>query len=118
MSGDSPHGARHALDQIGVHAQTIVDGRVEPYTAGWEIWGLAMAGIDGSTVDIDHCHGLWLIWGALTDWVELRPADESAAEAAMLRVATDWLAARYDERQWRALLDHWIYDELGYRRPD
>ncbi len=62
-------------------------------------------------------HPLWLIWGALTDWVELRPEGSAQAEATMVRAAEEWLSLPSTESDARtAYLDRWVYDELGYER--
>ena len=60
---------------------------------------------------------LWLIWGALTDWVEQRPAETEQAESAMARAAQEWLSLPENADGQRAYFDRWLYDELGYERP-
>lgn len=108
--------ASDALDRIRAWSEDLVSGRVTPYDAGSEMWGLAMGSV-GPGTDGEHCHALWLVWGALTDWVEVKPDEEVAAQAAMRRAAAEWLDAREDETAWRAYFDRWLYEELGYERP-
>ena len=87
---------------------------VEPYEAGLKIWALAGRKTPQSPETLEP---LWLIWGALTDWVELRPAEKPAAEREMLRAANEWIALLdgYLVAQDR-YLDRWVYNELGYER--
>lgn len=71
----------------------------------------------GISSNSETMHPFWLIWGALTDWVEIRPSDESEAEEAMLRASREWLNLNpSDEAGRNAYLDRWVYDELGYER--
>lgn len=60
---------------------------------------------------------LWLIWGELTDWVEQKPAEAEQAESAMIRAAQEWLSLPESAEAKRAYFDRWLYDELGYERP-
>jgi hypothetical protein len=107
-----------ALRIIRRHSEDIASGAADPYPIGTEIWATAMgaAGTDGTQAEIDCCKALWLIWGALTDWVETRPDEKLAAEAAMRRAATEWVDVADDAALWRAYLDRWVYDEMGYSR--
>lgn len=110
--------ARDALATIRAHAEDLMAARTQPYDAGWAMWSAALCGVERST-DGEHCHALWLLWGGLTDWVEIKPEDIGAAERAMRRAAHDWLTVADDESRWRSFFEHWLYDELGYaRRPD
>ena len=101
---------------IRTYAEELVAGRRPAYDVGWNIWETAFASVDEST-DGQHCHGLWLVWGPSTDWVENRPDERTQAEAAMRRAAAEWLEVAADEQRWRTWLDRWIYDEMGYERP-
>lgn len=61
---------------------------------------------------------MWLIWGALTDWLEMLPEETAQAEDAMLRAASEWLAIEKQDASAReAYFNRWIYDELEYPRP-
>ena len=94
----------------------MLDGQTEPYAAGWNIWGIAMANVGRSP---DTLHPLWLIWGALTDWVENRPEEKSKAETEMLRASREWLSLnRSDQKARTAYFDRWVYEEMGYKRKD
>jgi hypothetical protein len=100
--------------RIETFMRDMVDGRSKPYEAGRAIWAEAMREISAQP---DIMHPMWLIWGALTDRVEVRPLEEHAAEESMMRAAREWLAispANEDAR--RVYFDRWIYDELGYER--
>lgn len=104
-----------ALTALRQHARDIVDGRAEPYAAGREMWGEAMSA-SGQGRDGSHCYVVWLLWGALTDWAECKPAETVQAEAAMRRAAAEWLEVADDESRWRPFFDRWLYDEMGYER--
>ena len=57
---------------------------------------------------------LWLMWGALTDWVENKPEEQPQAEAFMLRAAREWLALGEEKYALTAYFDRCLCDELGY----
>jgi hypothetical protein len=100
-----------ALAAIENEMRRMLNGETEPYASGLKIWGAAMSVTDSP----DLMHPLWLIWGALTDWVENRPGEQVAAEAAMLRASREWLAiAASDEKSKSSYLDRWVYQEMGY----
>ena len=103
-----------ALQTIEGQMRQMLEGVVEPSDAGWEIWGLAAREAPTST---ELMWPLWLIWGALTDWVENSPQEKTKAEEEMLRASREWLSLNHvdpDER--KAYLDRWVYDEMGYER--
>ena len=82
--------------------------------AAWRIWGTAAEhATDSKTI----MWPLWLIWGALTDWVEQKPAEAEQAESSMIRAAQEWLSLPETDEAQRAYFDRWLYDELGYQRP-
>jgi hypothetical protein len=113
MSGDVAES--EALRKIEDQMRRMIDGDATPYDAGWIIWGTAMSVVTSPEL----MHPLWLIWGALTDWVELRPEESAQAEATMVRAAKEWLSIPSAESHARiAYLDRWVYDEMGYERPD
>ena len=92
----------------------IVSRRGSAYRAAWRIWGTAMVhATDSNTI----MWPLWLIWGALTDWVEQKPAEADRAESAMIRAAQEWLSLPESAEAQRAYFDRYLYDELGYERP-
>jgi hypothetical protein len=101
------------LTQIRAYAEELVAGTRAPDEVGRDIWATAMSGAayyansGAFDAERDHCHGLWLVWGALTD-------EPESSWATMLRAAREWLAVRDDERKWRPWLHHWIYEEMGY----
>jgi len=92
----------------------IVSRRGSAYRAAWRIWGTAMVHATNSNTIM---WPLWLIWGALTDWVEQKPAEAEQAESSMIRAAQEWLSLPETDEAQRAYFDRWLYDELGYERP-
>jgi hypothetical protein len=112
MAGDKDIAA--ALLAIETEMRRLLDGQTPPYDAGWAIWAKAMAFVSPSP---DVMHPLWLIWGALTDWVENRPEETSLAELKMRQAAKEWLEVNHnDATQEKEYLDRWVYDEMGYAR--
>jgi hypothetical protein len=120
MNGDVAES--EALREIEEQMRSMINGDCPPYDAAWIIWGKAASVLTSPEL----LHPLWLIWGALTDWVENRPNERSEAESEMLRAAREWLALKRDDAMSRkAYLDRWVYKEMGYgrteesaRRPD
>ena len=92
----------------------IVARRGSAYRSARRIWGTSMEHAGSSTTLM---WPLWLMWGSLTDWVELRPEETELAEAAMARAAREWLSLPDSAEARRAYFDRWLYDELGYERP-
>jgi hypothetical protein len=101
------------LGRMKEDMQRIVSGADDPYAAGWRIWGAALSQVGSD----DDMHPLWLMWGALTDWVEMHPAETVQAQDAMRRAAQEWLSLPRDRQSRQAYFDRWLYDELGYERP-
>ena len=115
--------AQRVLDELRALA-AVVATSASPYETAPKIHIGAMGGIPGSDLDErqrqlnDQLHALWLIWGALTDWVENKPGEAGQAESEMRRAAAEWLAVPDDdEALWRPFFDRWVYEELGYARP-
>jgi len=92
----------------------IVSRDRPPYRAGWRIWGTAMRHADASR---EVMWPMWLLWGALTDWIENKPQDTSQAAAAMRRAAQEWLAVPDEVQAQRVYFERWLYEEMGYERP-
>lgn len=92
----------------------IVAQRGSAYRAGWRIWGTAMR---HASVSDNIMWPLWLLWGALTDWVEVKPEETDQAESAMRRAASEWLALPDNSEAQHTYFDKWLYDEMGYERP-
>jgi hypothetical protein len=95
---------------INARLQAMVAGEAEPYAAGWDVWATAFGLVPESP---ELMGPLWLIWGGLTDRVEVRPEETAQANEAMLRAAREWLALD-DECVRTAYFDRWAHDELGY----
>ncbi len=84
------------------------------YECAWNIWQTAMK---LSIESPDVMHPLWLIWGALTDWVENQPTATEDAEREMRRAATEWFELdQTDKFQLTSYLDRWVFEEMGYQR--
>jgi hypothetical protein len=100
-------------DEIdGLMAQ-IMDGD-DPYPVGLKAISVAMSRANSES---DLLGGIYLIWGSLTDGVELHPEDSPKYLQQMRQAAEEWLDLRDDDarRQW---IDHWVYDVCGYARKD
>jgi hypothetical protein len=103
-----------AVAAIEAEMTRMLEGCNDPYTVGRKIWEIAFA---HASISPEVVWPMWLIWGALTDWVELKPEKEEKAKKEMLRASVEWLAiGRDDSDLRRAYLDRWVYDELGIER--
>jgi hypothetical protein len=94
-------------------------GTLDPYVAAREMWALAMRNAprpDGSADDEAWAH--WLIWGALTDRIEVRPAERTQAEVAIVAAAREWLAVEAVPEARLAFFDRMVYDVCGYQRRE
>jgi hypothetical protein len=103
-----------ARRQVEKAMRLIVSRDGSPYRAGRRVWATAMG---HATQSEEVMWPLWLLWGALTDWVEVKPAETREAESAMRRAAREWLALPDDVDAQRAYFDRWLYEEVGYERP-
>ena len=102
------------LRRIQADMSTIVAADGDPYEAAWRIWGEAMSAASESH---DIMWPLWLLWGALTDWVEVKPDDALVARETMRRAAAEWLALPHEAGPRAAYFDRWLYHEMGYEHP-
>ncbi|MCX2971731.1 MULTISPECIES: hypothetical protein [Streptomyces] len=100
---------------VRAYAEAIMKGDASPYEPALEILGLASG---GHPVDDGDEAGNWLvlIWGELTDWVELQPAEADQAEAHMVTAAREWLTVEGDQEAEAHYFDRWLYDVLGFER--
>ncbi|WP_369254729.1 hypothetical protein [Streptomyces sp. R35] len=101
---------------VRAHAAAMLNGNASPYDAALEIWGLACRAWPGDDGD-EACYSLQLVWGALTDWVELRSAETDQAEMHMITAAREWLTIEGDREAEARYFDRWVYGVLGYERP-
>lgn len=101
---------------IRAHAAAMLNSDASPYDVALEIWGLAMRERPGDDGD-EACYSLHLIWGALADWVELRPAETDQAETHMITAVREWLTIEGDREAEARYFDRWVHDILGYERP-
>jgi hypothetical protein len=103
--------ARRRIETV---MRLIVARRGSGYRAGRRIWATAMRHAPEST---EIMWPLWLLWGALTDWVEAKPDEAIQAESAMRRAAQEWLVLPDNAEAQREYFDRWLYEEIGYERP-
>ncbi|MBJ7458786.1 MAG: hypothetical protein JHD02_06345 [Thermoleophilaceae bacterium] len=109
MTNENSLTATEAIARVRTLAEDLEARRGNPYETGWEIWKTAMAGSeDDSSIDGDHCHLLWLAFGALMDEVKDNPDDAANAMRAMLGAASAWLPLSEDELSWRPFLEELV----------
>ena len=92
--------------------RSIVDGSADPYDAGIRAWSAALQHAERH----EEFWALWLLWGALTDWIECKPAEATQAIESMQRAAREWLELGDDPPSRRTYFDRWLYDEMGMER--
>ncbi|GAA2723158.1 MULTISPECIES: hypothetical protein [Streptomyces] len=103
--------------EVRGYARAMLSGSMQPYDAALEIWGRSGRQWPGDDGD-EACYSLQLIWGALTDLVEIEPAGEKARiEAQMVEAAREWLTVEGDKSAEDRYFDRWLHDVLGYERP-
>jgi hypothetical protein len=103
-----------ALARIEADLGAVASGHGDPYDAARRIWSEAMRAAPDSH---DVMRPLWLLWGALTDWVEGRPEQAAAAHESMRRAAREWLTLPQGVSSREAYFERWLYEEVGYQRP-
>jgi hypothetical protein len=108
---------QEALAAVRAAAEELVADSPGPYEIGRDIHSVAMLAASGDSPEAEHCWALWLLWGALTDWVERKPDERPEAEESMRRAANEWLELSDGESAWRRYFDHWLYSEMGLERP-
>ncbi|SCE96420.1 hypothetical protein GA0070607_3745 [Micromonospora coriariae] len=92
---------------------TEVGEASDVYAAGLRLWEEAGRAVEAGELAGNLC----ALWGALTDWVELKPDEADQAEAAMRQAAQDWLGVDQADRcAVERYLDHWLHDICGYER--
>ena len=77
----------------------------------------AMAIVSPGELSDEETWAHWLIWGCLTDWIEVRPAEVEEASAAIVDAARSWLATEGDPVAVSTFYDRVIYDVCGYPKP-
>jgi hypothetical protein len=111
-----------AMSELRSLCRSAIDGDVPPYEAAHAMWALGMANVptgdpvEGVGDEVAWAH--WLIWGALTDWIELRPEETAEVDLLILEIARGWLDVEADPVARSTYLDHVVHDTLGYQRPD
>ncbi|MFE5406644.1 hypothetical protein ACFQ9Z_36100 [Streptomyces sp. NPDC056580] len=99
---------------VRVCTAATLNSDTSPYESALEVLGLA----SGLPVDGGDEALYWLanIWGELTDWVELRPAETDQAETHVIAAAHEWLAVEGDREAEAQYFARWL-DLLGCERP-
>ena len=105
----------NAEREIDAQLRGLVAGEVDAYSAGWNVWKTAFSHAAESP---ERMWKLWLIWGALTDRVEVRPEEKAEAVVVMRRAASEWLALDGDPRSRKAYLDRWVFELTGPARRE
>ncbi|MFF3929258.1 hypothetical protein [Streptomyces hirsutus] len=101
---------------VSARATAMLDSNASPYDLALEILGLVSGGLPVDDGD-EGLYSLALIWGELTDRIELRPAATDQVERCMVTAVREWLTAEGDREAEARYLDRWLYDVLGYERP-
>ena len=99
------------------YVRQIAEGMDDPYDTAFELYRAAMTSVAPEGREGAQAYGLYMLWGALTERVETKPDEREAAFRDMHRAAGEWLrVCDADEAEWRSYFDHWLYEEVGYRR--
>ncbi|MET8782297.1 hypothetical protein [Streptomyces sp. NPDC004589] len=101
---------------VRARVAAMLNNDASPYDPALEILGLASGGLPVDDGD-EACHSLALIWGELTDRVELRSAETDQAENLMIAAAREWLTVEGDREAEAQYFDRWLHDVLGYECP-
>jgi hypothetical protein len=103
-----------ALRRMEADMRSLASSEGDPYEAGRRIWAEAFS-LAGESKDL--MWPLWLLWGALTDWIEMKPDETHRACEAMRRASREWLVGGGQANSRRAYFEKWLYEELGIERP-
>jgi hypothetical protein len=94
------------------YVQAILNGSLPPYHGALKIFG--RSGREWPAMDGDEARTpLMLIWAALADWVELRPAETDSAECQMIAAASEWLAVEGDAEAEASYFERWCRRRLN-----
>src|SRR4051812_48592615 len=103
-----------AIAAIEAEMERMIDDSEDPYSSGRKIWEIAFV---HASISPDVVWPMWLIWGALTDWVDMKPEEGARAKQEMRRASREWLALDGDDADLRrAYFDRWVHDELHIER--
>lgn len=101
------------MQQVTVLAKDLLASD-DPYEVALEIHGISAH----ASTEFESAGSVYLIWGELTDWMELKTEENEQAEAEMVRAAREWLSLDPANREAVArYLDYWVHDVCGYARP-
>ena len=101
----APDPVADGLRRIEDELRAITSEEASPYDAARRAWEIAF-GLAPESPDL--MWPLWLIWGTLIDWVEVRPDEVTKAEAAILRAASEWLALPQEVEARGAYFERWL----------
>lgn len=101
------------MQQVTALAEELV-ATDDPYEVALEIYGVSAL----ASLEIEPAGFVWLIWGELTDRMELKPDETEQAAAEMVRSAREGLSLDLADREAvERYLDYWVHDVCGYARP-
>ncbi|MFG1651918.1 hypothetical protein ACGFIE_18540 [Micromonospora sp. NPDC049275] len=113
MTGPARDDAEVAyMREVTALAESLIAAK-DPYEVALDIHGVSAH----ASIEVDPAGYVYLIWGELTDWVELKPDEHEQAAAEMVRAAREWLSLDLADREAVArYLDYWVHDVCGYAR--
>jgi hypothetical protein len=124
LTSDAPGvTADEALASVRSLCVELVEGGRPPYDVGRDIWGIAFAHAN----EARSLWGHWVLWGSLTDWVEVEPTSIEQAqwreraggpEKAMRDAAQGWLDVEASQTGRDDYFEHWLYEVIGHQRPE
>ncbi|MEV1321216.1 hypothetical protein AB0J14_34660 [Micromonospora arborensis] len=100
------------LREVTALAKSLIAAE-DPYEVALDIHGVSAH----ASLEVEPAGFVWLIWGDLTDRVELNPDGHEQAAAEMVRAAREWLSLDLANREAMArYLDYWVHDVCRYAR--
>ncbi|MGW3891442.1 hypothetical protein ACWD69_22360 [Micromonospora chokoriensis] len=113
MTGPGQDDAEVAyMREVTALAESLIAAE-DPYEVALDIHGVSAHAM----IEVDPAGSVYLIWGELTDRVELKPDEHEQAIAEIVRAAREWLSL--DLANHEAVgryLDYWVHDVCGYAR--
>lgn len=97
------------MDAFAARCLTLNDA---PYRVAVD----AMAALVPLLESEPHAGALYSIWGELSDSIELGAKPRDEGENQIRRMAREWLDVRSGSADVSAFVDHWYFEECGYRR--
>ena len=115
LDGETDETLNPDREQITGLIAEVARSEANTYDRASDVWSYSLGAIAEEWV----YHPLWLLWGALTDWVEVKPEETEQAEVVMREAARQFLPIADDDDALRLYFDRWLYEEHGglYARP-